>query len=88
VSEIDSQEDRDADICSEERGSAPKGRPKHVEAIDECENGEGDDANVRAPWLQYGLVWKVGYTLGDAGFAEAEIDYAAADPGDEAGRVC
>ena len=78
---------RDADVGSEERGRGPVLGPEDVEAVDEAEEGEADDGAVGAPGLHEGVVGEVCDALCLARLAEAEVDNAAGDPGDEAARV-
>lgn len=65
-------------------------RPENIKAVDEAEEGEADDCEPAAPGLHDGGVVGqvlIGDALGFAGFVEAEVDDAAADPADEARGV-
>lgn len=86
VSTIDNEEDRDANVGGEETARGPVLRPEDVEAVDEREQDEHDHGQPGTPGLEpFVVVGKVGVgdALGAEGFAEAEVDYAAADPGYE-----
>lgn len=89
MDEVDTQEERNTDISRQEAGRGEAAWEEDIEAIDQGEEGEGNNCNPRADGLEERMVRDV--TLGkalDVGcFAESEVDNAAADPGDEAGGV-
>lgn len=86
---INAQENRDSDIRSQETACGEASREEDVETIDESQDREGNHGDPGADWLDDGVVWDVffGKTLCDRGFAESNVDDAAADPGDESGCV-
>lgn len=88
---INPQENRNAHIRRQETRHSPILRPKDIETVDEGEDYESDESEPGAPGLEiFVSVREVGSGdfLGGDGEAEAEVDYAAADPGDEGGCVC
>lgn len=86
VTEVDRQEDGNADIGSQKAAGGPVGRPEDVEAVDQGKDGESDHSDPGAPRLEPGIVvgqLGVADALGFERLAEAEIDDGTADPADE-----
>jgi len=89
MAKIDNQKDWNTNIRSEERRSGETAGEEDVESVDQGEDYESHHGDPGSHWLQEGVVW---YQLPVerlylVGFAEAQVDDAAADPGDEAGGV-
>lgn len=82
---IDDQEDRDPNVSGEERRRGKASREEHIEAIDKSEDDKGDYRDPGSHGLEEGGVGDIlfGEGLHEIRFAEAEVYYAAADPGDE-----
>ena len=89
VSQINQEEDWNADVGGQEVAGTPVLWEKDRESIDECQNWEGDESNPSAVWLEEGFVGDLieREVLRQVGFAESEVRDAAACPGDEAGCV-
>lgn len=81
VTEVDGQKNGDADVRSQEGAGGPIRWPEYGEAVDEQEEREANNQDVRTVWLDLGAVRKlVGNVLCHAGLAEAEVDDATANP--------
>jgi len=88
VSTVEDEEHGNTNIGREERAYVPLLGPEDVKAIDEAQESEADDDSPRTPLADGRLVWEIGDILRLAGFAETQVDDAAADPGDETRGVC
>ena len=83
---VDDQEDRNPHIRREEAARAPLAREEDRESIQETQQREHDERDVRAVWLYKARPGRLD-ALSHPRFAETEIHDAAADPGDKAGGV-
>lgn len=87
---VNHQEQWNPNIRRHKTTDTPVLRPEDSEAVDECQEGEKSNGEVGTVGLEEGVVGEAGGggdVLREAGFVEAEVDDAAADPGDEAGCV-
>ena len=86
MTEIDAQEDWDADVIGKEGARRPVLRPEDVEAIDQAQDHKADQREPGTPWLDEGVIRHL-HLLHPARLVEAQIDDRAADPRDEAGSI-
>lgn len=86
---INPQEYRYPDIRGQKRTRREPAREEDIEAVDKGQECEGEHGDPCADGLQEGVVGDRGWgeVLDDGGASEADVDDAAADPGDEAGGV-
>ena len=80
---VHDEENRDADVRGQEVGGRPVLREEHGEAVDEAEDGEGDQGYPGTVGLDKVAPRGADVVVG-AGRAEAEEDDHAADPGHHA----
>jgi hypothetical protein len=86
MNHIHHNKDGNPNIRRQEPTCTPVLREEDREAVRQAEEREHDDRDVGAIRLDPGMVGRFD-SLGGAGFAEAEVDDAAADPGDHAPGV-
>jgi len=89
MTEVNTQEYRDTDVCGQKIAGRPILWPENIEAVNESQYDKCHNRYPRSLRLHNGMVWQLvlGDTLGFAGLTEAQEDNTTTDPGYEARSV-
>lgn len=82
VSKVDTQEDRNTHISSQETARVEASREEDIESIDQSEDGKGNHGDPSSNRLDDGVIWNVlfGKLLKYIGLSKTDVNDATADP--------